>query len=55
MGDQNEKFVVVQKILDHKLKKEHTREILELVSLQDVPLEVRRREAKKPLFITRYE
>ena len=25
------------------------------VSLRDVPLEVRRKEAKKPLFLTRYE
>jgi hypothetical protein len=28
---------------------------LEIVSLKDVPLEERRREAKKPLFLTRYE
>ena len=28
---------------------------LEQVSLKDVPLEVRRQEAKKPLFLTRYE
>jgi hypothetical protein len=25
------------------------------VSLKDVPIEVRRKEAKKPLFLTRYE
>jgi hypothetical protein len=25
------------------------------VSLKDVPLEVRRKEARKPLFLTRYE
>jgi hypothetical protein len=30
-------------------------EQLETVSLKDVPLEVRREEAKKPLFLTRYE
>ena len=30
-------------------------EILENVSLKDVPLEERRKEAKKPLFLTRYE
>lgn len=30
-------------------------EILETVSLRDVPLEERRREAQKPLFLTRYE
>ncbi len=28
---------------------------LERVSLRDVPLEDRRKEAKKPLFLTRYE
>lgn len=28
---------------------------LEPVSLKDVPLEVRRKEARKPLFLTRYE
>lgn len=26
-----------------------------VVSLKDVPLEVRRREAEKPLYLTRYE
>ena len=30
-------------------------ERLEGVSLRDVPLEIRRKEAKKPLFLTRYE
>jgi hypothetical protein len=30
-------------------------ERLENVSLRDVPLEVRRKEAKKPLFLIRYE
>jgi hypothetical protein len=30
-------------------------ERVECVSLKDVPLEVRRKEAKKPLFLTRYE
>ena len=28
---------------------------LECVSLKDVPLEVRRKEARKPLFLKRYE
>ena len=28
---------------------------LQTVSLKDIPLEVRRKEAKKPLFLTRYE
>jgi hypothetical protein len=30
-------------------------EMLERVSLKDVPLEERRREAQKPLYLTRYE
>jgi len=30
-------------------------EILENVSLKDVPLEERRKEAQKPLYLTRYE
>jgi hypothetical protein len=30
-------------------------EMLENVSLKNVPLEERRKEAKKPLFLTRYE
>jgi hypothetical protein len=30
-------------------------DMLEIVSLKDVPLEERRREAKKPLYLTRYE
>ncbi|MCW4003889.1 MAG: hypothetical protein NWE95_08270 [Candidatus Bathyarchaeota archaeon] len=30
-------------------------ESLENVSLKDVPLEDRRKEAEKPLFLTRYE
>ena len=34
---------------------EHLDEILENVSLKNVPLEERRREAQKPLFLTRYE
>jgi len=34
---------------------EHLQEMLENVSLKDVPLEERRKEAKKPLYLTRYE
>jgi hypothetical protein len=30
-------------------------EILENISLKNVPLEERRKEAQKPLFLTRYE
>jgi hypothetical protein len=28
---------------------------LQMVSLRDIPLEVRRKEARKPLFLIRYE
>jgi hypothetical protein len=34
---------------------EHLQEMLENVSLKDVPLEERRKEAKKPLYLARYE
>jgi hypothetical protein len=39
------------------LKKRHVKieESLAQVTLKDVPLEVRRKEAKKPLFLIRYE
>jgi hypothetical protein len=39
------------------IKKESLKgeERLEYVCLRDVPLEVRRKEAKKPLFLIRYE
>jgi len=35
--------------------KEHLDEIMENISLRNVPLEERRREAQKPLFLERYE
>ena len=39
-----------------RAKRERLSEKLELVvALKDVPLEVRRKEAKKPLFLIRYE
>ena len=34
---------------------EHLNEIQDNVSLKDVPLEERQKEAKKPLLLTRYE
>jgi hypothetical protein len=39
------------------LKKPHVKVGARLaqVSLKDVPLEIRRKEAKEPLFLTRYE
>ena len=45
-------------LLNRKLdsdKGESFGETLLLISLKDVPLEVRRKEAKKPLFLVRYE
>jgi hypothetical protein len=41
--------------LEKKSVKEQLNEIQDNVSLEDVPLEERRKEAKKPLFLTRYE
>ena len=34
---------------------EYAEDLLENVSLKNVPLEERRKEAQKPLFLTRYE
>ena len=50
----NEKSRVLKKNFD-KAKRERLGKKLEFVSLKDVPLEDRRKEAKKPLFLTRYE
>ena len=45
--------------LRYRLQKETTEErldeMLESISLKNVPLEERLREAQKPLFLTRYE
>lgn len=41
--------------LEKKSSEERLSEMLENVSLKDVPLEERRREANKPLYLTRYE
>ena len=41
--------------LEKKSGEERLSEVLETVSLKDVPLEERRREAQKPLYLTRYE
>jgi hypothetical protein len=51
--------LLIDEELRSSLQKEniekHLDEILENVSLKNVPLEERRREAQKPLFLTRYE
>jgi hypothetical protein len=41
--------------LEEKSSEERLSEMLENVSLKYVPLEERRREANKPLYLTRYE
>jgi hypothetical protein len=41
--------------LEKKSSEERLSEMLENVSLKDVPLEERRKEAQKPLYLTRYE
>jgi hypothetical protein len=50
---------LIDEELRSKLQKETIEErldeILENVSLKNVPLEERRKEAQKPLFLTRYE
>ena len=56
MDYQNQKSnILLHKNLDGA-KREYSRKDLEMVvALKDVPLEVRRKEAKKPLFLSRYE
>jgi hypothetical protein len=41
--------------IEKKSSEERLSEMLEKISLKDVPLEERRREANKPLYLTRYE
>jgi hypothetical protein len=55
MDHPTENSILLQKNIQERSKRERSEERLELISLKDVPLEVRRREAKEPLFLTRYE
>ena len=55
MGDSNQNSSLFLKKNFDGVVTEGLNEKFELVSLKDVPLEVRREEAKKPLFLTRYE
>jgi hypothetical protein len=55
MDYQNEKSSVSQKNLDKAKKEDSGRQTLEYATLRDMPLEDRRKEAKKPLFLIRYE
>jgi hypothetical protein len=54
MDYRNEKSSVLRKSFD-RVKRSSLVERLEIVSLKDMPLAARRKEAKKPLFLTRYE
>jgi len=54
MDYQNEKSYILQKTplgAKEKTPKEET----DSISLKDVPLKTRRKQAKKPLFLARYE
>ena len=41
--------------VEAKSMDERLSEMVEIVSLKDIPLEERRKEANKPLFLTRYD
>ncbi len=41
--------------LELEVSEERLSHVLETVSLKDVPLEERRKEAQKPLYLVRYE
>ncbi len=51
----SENSILLPKSFQDKSKRERLRGRLEFISLKDVPLEVRRRAAREPLFLTRYE
>jgi hypothetical protein len=53
MNYPNEKSSLLEKNFGGK--KAHSGEKLQMLTLKDIPLEVRREEAKKPLFLSRYE
>ncbi len=55
MDDRSQNSSVALKRDFDKVKRERFGEKFEYVSLSEVPLEDRRRQAKKPLFLTRYE
>jgi len=55
MDYQNEKSSMLNKNFDRAKRERFCEKIELVVALKDVPLEVRRKEAKKPLFLIRYE
>ena len=54
MNYQNEKSSLAKKNFDRAKRKSLSAK-LTLESLKDIPLKIRREEAKKPLFLERYE
>lgn len=55
MDSKDEKCVLLEKNKQQTLRSEKVGDKVEFASLKYVPLEIRRREAKKPMFLTRYE
>jgi hypothetical protein len=54
MDYQNDKSILWQKNFNNA-EREHLTGKIVIISLKDMPLETRRKEAKKPLFLDRYE
>lgn len=54
MDGQKEQLILLLENKQISLRSERVKKT-EFVSLKYVPLEIRRKEAKKPLFLTRYE
>ena len=55
MDYQNEKSHISHKNFDSEKRESSSDQTLEYASLKEVSLEERRKEAKKPLFLIRYE
>jgi hypothetical protein len=55
MDYQNDKSRVLQKESDREKVEQSSGQTLDYASLSEMPLEDRRKEAKKPLFLIRYE
>jgi len=54
MDYQNEEAISLRRSFD-KARRGPLAKKLASISLKDIPLETRRKEARKPLFLTRYE
>ena len=55
MSHEIDNSILVDKHFDDSHKREHSRDRLQTATLKDVPLSVRRKDAKEPLFLIRYE